>query len=116
MIDKADTQQPPSAAGNGEKLYLFDKPKNVQRLLRGFYLCCTLLVLAEFVIHRHVVHSWEGLFGFYAIYGFVACVVLVLAATQMRKLIMRNEDYYDTDSSAADSTANDDGGNGNVGR
>ena len=78
-----------------EKQYLFDKPKNVQRLLRGFYLCCVLLVLAEFVIHRHVYHPWEGLFAFHAGYGFVACVVLVLAATQMRKLVMRDEDYYD---------------------
>ena len=84
--------------GTGEKLYLFDKPKNVQRLMRGFYLCCVLLVLAEFVIHRHVVHPWEGLFAFHAAYGFVACVVLVLAATQLRKLLMRDEDYYETDS------------------
>ena len=87
----------PNNSGPGEKLYLFDKPKNVQRLLRGFYLCCLLLVLAEFVIHRHVVHPWEGLFAFHAGYGFVACVVLVLAATQMRKLLMRDEDYYESD-------------------
>ena len=78
-----------------EKLYLFDKPKNVQRLMRGFYLCCVLLVLAEFVIHRHIVHPWEWVFGFHALYGFVACVVLVLIATQMRRLLMRDEDYYE---------------------
>ncbi len=78
-----------------EKQYLFDKPENVQRLLRGFYFCCVLLVLAEFVIHRHVYHPWEGLFAFYAAYGFVACVLLVLASTQLRKLVMRDEDYYD---------------------
>ncbi len=92
-----------------EKLYLFDKPKNVQRLLRGFYFCCVLLVLAEFVIHRHLVHPWEGLFAFHALYGFVACVVLVLAATQLRKLLMRDENYYDTpaDSSPTDSSPAD---------
>jgi len=32
--------------------------------------------------------------GFYALYGFVACVLLVLLAKEMRKLVMRNEDYY----------------------
>jgi hypothetical protein len=35
--------------------------------------------------------------GFYAFYGFVACVLLVLIAKQMRKVLMRKEDYYDVD-------------------
>lgn len=97
MTAKPSHPQNSPANGGREKLYLFDKPKNVQRLLRGFYFCCLLLVAAEFVIHRHIVHPWEGLFAFHALYGFIACVVLVLAATQLRKLIMRDEDYYDTD-------------------
>ena len=29
------------------------------------------------------------------IYGFVACVLLVLIAKEMRKIVMRNDDYYD---------------------
>ena len=37
----------------------------------------------------------EGWFGFYALYGFVACVLLVLVAKQLRKILMRDEDYYD---------------------
>ena len=98
-----------------EKLYLFDKPKNVQRLMRGFYLCCVLLVLAEFVIHRHIVHPWEWIFGFHALYGFVACVVLVLIATQMRRLLMRDEDYYDDAGDSADPTDSTNGNSGNNG-
>ena len=54
-----------------------------------------MLLLADFVVHRHVYHEWEGLWGFYAGYGFVACVLLVLIAKEMRKLLMRSEDYYD---------------------
>jgi len=41
------------------------------------------------------VHAWEALPGFYALFGFVACVVLVLIAKEMRKVLMRDEDYYD---------------------
>jgi len=78
-----------------EKSRYFDKPENVKRVLRKFYVICGGLVLADFVIHRHVFHNWESLWGFYAVFGFVACVILVLVAKQMRKLIMRNEDYYD---------------------
>ena len=35
------------------------------------------------------------LFGFHAVYGFVACVVLVLAAKQLRRVLMRDENYYE---------------------
>ncbi|MBD3653558.1 hypothetical protein [Kangiella sp.] len=80
---------------NTEKQYLFDNPKNIKRLLYIVYACCILLVLLDFVIHRHIYHSWESLFGFYAIYGFVGCVVLVLIAKWMRTFLMRDEDYYD---------------------
>lgn len=80
-----------------EKQYLFDKPENVNRLLRGFYVVCGILFLLDFVLHRHVYHAWENLPGFYAVFGFVACVVLVLVAKEMRKVVMRDEDYYDVD-------------------
>ena len=78
-----------------DKEYYFDKPENVSFVLRIFYAICGCLVVADIFIHRHVIHSWEDIFGFYAIYGFVACVALVRIATQMRKIIMRDEDYYD---------------------
>ena len=78
-----------------EKQYLFDNPRNVSRLLGGFYVICGILLVLDFVLHRHTVHSWENLPGFYALYGFVACVLLVLIAKEMRKVLMRKEDYYD---------------------
>lgn len=78
-----------------KKAYLFDNPRNVTRLLRGFYIICAILFVADFVVHRHAVHPWEGLPGFFALYGFVACVVLVVIAKEMRKVLMRKENYYD---------------------
>lgn len=77
------------------KSYWLDTPGNVQKLLRWFYAICALLVALDLVIHRHVLHAWENLFGFYAIFGFIACVVLVVVAKEMRKVLMRDEDYYD---------------------
>jgi anaerobic C4-dicarboxylate transporter len=78
-----------------EKSYFFDKPDNVKRLLRGFYVSCVVLLLLDLVIHRHVMHSWENLLGFYPLYGFVGCVILVLIARWMRTFLMRDEDYYE---------------------
>ena len=77
-----------------QKKHLFDNPKNVKRVLYLLYICCAGLVVTDYFYHRHVIHAWENIFGFYALYGFVACVILVLLATQMRKLVMRKEDYY----------------------
>jgi len=73
----------------------FDKPQNVTLILRGFYVICILLVVADFVVHRHIYLRFEEIPAFYAIYGFVACVVLVVIAKEMRKIFMKDETYYD---------------------
>lgn len=80
-----------------DKVHIFDKPQNVRRVLWALVVMCIATIGADFVYHRHIVHPWEGVWGFYAIYGFVACVVLVLVAKELRKLLMRAEDYYDRD-------------------
>jgi len=54
-----------------------------------------LLIGIDFFFHRHVAHPWEKIFGFYGLYGFLACTLLVIIAKQIRKIIMRDESYYD---------------------
>ena len=76
---------------------MWDKKKNVDRLLYIFYACCTILVLLDLVIPRSIHHEWEHLFGFHAWYGFVACWMLVVVAKQIRRVLMRSEDHYDVD-------------------
>ncbi|MBY6016215.1 hypothetical protein KUW04_00190 [Halomonas denitrificans] len=63
--------------------------------MKLFYGICAALLALDFVVHRHTEHPWETLLGFYPLYGFVGCVVLVLLAKVMRKVVMRPEDYYD---------------------
>ncbi len=72
-----------------------DKPAN-QRLVRRFiYIACALLFIADFVVHRHISTPAERIPAFYALYGFVALVGVVMAAKGLRRLIMRDEGYYD---------------------
>jgi uncharacterized membrane protein len=80
--------------------HFFDEDRQVHRLIWAFFVLCALIVGLDLIFRRHLsfeegILPAEGWFGFYAIYGFVACVLLVLAATQMRKLLMRGEGYYD---------------------
>ena len=85
---------PPADSGD-EPVHFFDKPGNVKRVLVMLYAVSAILLLADFVVHRHVEHPLEGLPGFYAVYGFVGCVTLVMAAKQLRRWVMRPEEYYD---------------------
>ncbi|MCG8509541.1 MAG: hypothetical protein MI741_09970 [Rhodospirillales bacterium] len=78
-----------------EKRYLFDNPRNVKILIYGLYVLCAVLLGLDFVVHRHSESWFEALPTFYGTYGFIACVALVLAAKEMRKIVMRREDYYD---------------------
>ncbi len=71
------------------------KSRRGGRAFAIFLAVCVALLLADLLYHRHVVHPIEGWFGFYGVYGFVACVALVLAARAMRRVLMRDEDYYD---------------------
>lgn len=77
--------------------HLFDKPRNVRLVFRLFYGICIVLLALDFVLHRHVAHAWDRLPGFYALFGFTACVTLVLIAKRLRRLLRRPEDYYDVD-------------------
>mgnify|MGYP001813337850 FL=1 len=78
-----------------QKTYLFDNPRNVRRVVHGLVGACVILAGLDLVLHRHIYHPWESMFAFYAVYGFVACVLLVLLAKEMRKVLIRKEDYYD---------------------
>ena len=79
-----------------KKEHIFDKPQNVKRLLIIFFSCLAALLVGDFFVHKHAYFAWEEWPEFYAVFGFVACVVLVLVAKYvLRPLVMRDEEYYD---------------------
>ena len=79
-----------------ERTYWLDDPKNVDKVVYGLYAICAIVGLLDLLRYKHHLHfGFEYWPGFFSIYGFVACVGLVLAAKQLRKVVMRDEDYYD---------------------
>ena len=78
----------------GEKDRFLDKTKNIKWVLGVFLVISVITLGIDLFFDRHTDHRFETLAGFYGIWGFVSCVVLVLAAKQLRKLVMRGEDYY----------------------
>lgn len=76
--------------------HVFDNPDNVKKLLRLLYGALVVLVLLEFFVTKEPHFSWERFPAFYATYGFVGCVMLVLVAKYvLRTIVKRREDYYD---------------------
>ena len=93
MADYIENTESPNQRS---KPYIFDNPKNVKILLRCFYCSLLVLLIVEFFLHKHPHFTWEGWPEFYAVYGFVACVVLVVVAKYiLRPLVKIREDYYD---------------------
>jgi hypothetical protein len=78
-----------------KELKIFDKHKNVQRLLYIFYSSLLVLLIIDFFIHKHGEFPWEAAPDFYAVYGFVSCVALIFIAKLLRKIVRRKENYYD---------------------
>jgi hypothetical protein len=78
-----------------EGAYWLDDPRNVDRLVYGFYIVCGLLLAIDVFVPKHGPFAIEHLFAFYGAFGFVACVALVLIAKQLRRIVMRPENYYD---------------------
>jgi len=102
MSKKEKTTSPPS---------LLDKPENVKRLMRGFYVLCGFLVLIDLIFsfgwHKHAafaeelgLHRLEILPSFYGAYGFIGCAGLVYLTNFLmrvggKKMIEREEDYWE---------------------
>lgn len=80
-----------------EKTYWLDQPRNVNKIVWALVTVCVLLFFADAFYHKHPHFEIEQLFGFYGVYGFFVCVALVLVAKSMRTILMRPEDYYDSD-------------------
>lgn len=78
------------------KKHIWDKKKNIKRLVQVFFTLCVLLFAADLVVDKKTHMPWEEWPGFYAMYGLVACVILVLVSKYiLRPLAMRDENYYD---------------------
>jgi hypothetical protein len=85
--------------------HVWDNPANVKRFIKGFFITCLLLLLLDVLFMAHLIHRHlsfdEGVFpvegwpGFFSLYGFIACTLIVLFAKPLRKAVMRSEDYYD---------------------
>lgn len=76
------------------KKHWLDEPRNV-RLLRRLALGGLVLVVAAEVVVQFQPHfRVEGLFGFHAGFGFLACIGMIGAAKALALVLKRPDTYY----------------------
>ena len=86
---------PTTRDGTGSLWQRLDGPQFGRLFYAAVCVICGSLMLADLFYDKHVQFAWEKLIGFHGIYGFVGSVLLVLAAKPLRRVLMRDEDYYD---------------------
>ncbi len=83
-----------------DKHWLLRK-RNIHKLWIVFIAILVATVVAGFFVHQHEVFGIEDSFAFYAWYGFITCVGMVVFAKLLGLLLKRPEDYYETGSNEA---------------
>ncbi len=68
---------------------------SIRTLWIVFIAVLALTVAAQPFVEWHPHFAVEDLFGFNALYGFLACAALILVAKAIGLLVKRPEDYYD---------------------
>lgn len=70
---------------------------NTHTLKRAAWAILTLLVVIDFFLPRHHPHFfWDLIPGFSAVFGFVACVLIIVVSKAFgRYWVARSEEYYD---------------------
>ena len=84
------------------QLSWFERPGNIRLMIGLLIFACLAVLAAEwwwgpFFDEHHPAHfEVENVFGFQAVFGFVAFVVIVFLGKWLRPLLKREGDYYDS--------------------
>lgn len=73
-----------------------EQPRTGKTIRNLFAFTLLLLVAVDLLSYKHPVFPFENLPGFYALFGFLSCLVIVVVSKLLGKYwLQRPEDYYD---------------------
>lgn len=85
MNSMKDTEQARSA----------DRSRHARTLYWAMWFACALLLAVDPLVHKHGEFAFEAWFGFHALFGLAAGVLVVLVARVLRAAVQRPEDWYE---------------------
>ncbi len=80
-----------------DKEHWLARRATIKKLWWGFSALLAITVLAQFLIHVKGYFIVDGWFGFGAVYGFFACLAMVLIAKGIGFFLKRKEGYYEVE-------------------
>lgn len=94
MAEPTQPGSPPRAAPD-EPTHWLVKPETIRTIWIVFGVILAAIVAGDFVVHHHEHFGIDATFGFYAWYGFVTCVAMVVGAKVLGIFLKRPDDYYE---------------------
>ena len=70
------------------------RPSSIRLLWRIFWAVLALTVLAQAVVYVKGYFVVDGWIGFGAVFGFLSCLIMVVVAKVLGKVLKRDQDYY----------------------
>lgn len=101
MTDAVKPPEPPFSpaptpvAVNEHRLHWLWRPSSIRLMWRWGIGLLAVVVLFDLLVEPHPKFGIDGSFGFYAWYGLLACVAMVLVAKGIGIFLKRPDDYYD---------------------
>lgn len=71
------------------------RPETIRKLWIVSVVVLALTVVAELFVHGHPHFGFDGWHAFYAVYGFITCVGMVVFAKLLGIFLKRKDTYYD---------------------
>ena len=89
MADKKHTNH----QAEQEKDFL-ERPSTLRILWGILWAVCGLTLVPELFLSRSAHFGVDGMYGFYALLGFVSCALLIIVSKLAGHFLKRDEDYY----------------------
>jgi hypothetical protein len=89
------SDEPRSEQEQEEERNWLERPSTIRKLWIAFSIVLALTVFAQFFLHLHEYFRVDDEFGFYAAYGFLSCVAMVVVAKLLGLVLKKPGDFYD---------------------
>jgi len=79
---------------DSEGRHFLTRPRTIRGLWWGFSVLLALTVFAQLLFYVKGYFTVDAWFGFGAVFGFLSCLLMVLFAKALGRLLKRPSDYY----------------------
>lgn len=69
--------------------------KKHRKIAYPSFIVLFFLLISDLFIHKHSHYHVEDIFGFYSLFGFLGCGLIIIGSKFIGKFLCKNENYYE---------------------